>query len=307
MPRPTSRSSRSNPARPSAAARARRRERVAASPISGALLASGVRPSKLRGQNFLTSTAVAARIVDALAPARGDEVIEIGPGLGILSERIAACPVARLVLVELDERLARRLEERFRGDRRVRIINQDFLALDLARVAAHPPVKVIGNLPFNAAAAILRKLCGYSRMTGAMVLMFQREVGERIRARPGHEGYAALSVFTALYFEIVQHFRVAAGSFHPRPKVDAEVLVMRPRGQLPFEPAEETNVLETIRASFAMPRKTIRNSLAGALGIESAQIERALAAAGIDPGARASTLAADDFIRLAHARQIAGN
>ncbi len=306
MPRPTSRSRSSNPANSSAAARARRRERAEPSAIGGALAASGVRPTKSRGQNFLTSPAVAARIVDALAPGRGDEVIEIGPGLGILSERIAAAPVARLVLVELDARLAKRLEERFHGDRRVRIINQDFLALDLARVGLHPPVKVIGNLPFNVAAAILRKLCGYSRMIAAMVLMFQREVGERIRARPGESGYGALSVFTALYFEVAGHFRVAAGSFHPRPKVDAEVLVMRPREVLPFEPAEEANVLETIRASFAMPRKTIRNSLVNALGIDSERIEPALAAADIDPGARAGTLAAADFIRLARAGKFAG-
>jgi 16S rRNA (adenine1518-N6/adenine1519-N6)-dimethyltransferase len=281
------------------AARRAKRDRVA--PIGGALLELGVRPAKSRGQNFLASTAVAARIVDALAPGRGDEVVEIGPGLGILSERIAAMPVARLTLVELDARLARRLEERYRGDRRVRIVNQDFLALDLARLAMSPRIKVIGNLPFNSAAAILRKLCGYSRIVSALVLMFQREVAERIRARPGDRGYAALSVYTALYFEIVDHIRVAAGSFHPRPKVDAEVLVMRPRAQLLLEPTEETRVLETIRASFAMPRKTIRNSLINALATDNTRIERALAASGIDAGARAGALAVEDFIRLARA------
>jgi 16S rRNA (adenine1518-N6/adenine1519-N6)-dimethyltransferase len=288
------------------AARARRARRVEGSPIGGALAGSGVRPAKSRGQNFLTSAAIAARIVDALAPARGDEVIEIGPGLGILSERIAAAAVARLCLVELDSRLARRLEERFRADRRVRIVNQDFLALDLARAAMSPRIKVIGNLPFNAAAAILRKLCGYSRMIDAMVLMFQREVGERIRARPGESGYAALSVYTALYFEIAGHFRVAAGSFHPRPKVDAEVLVIGPRERHAFEPAEEGAVLETIRASFATPRKTIRNSLSNGLGADSTRIGRALLTAGIDPGARAATLGVEDYVRLARAFAVAG-
>ncbi len=271
------------------------------SPVAGVLLRSGVRPSKSRGQNFLTSAAVAERIVEAAAPGRGDEMLEIGPGLGILSGRIAARPVGRLTLVEVDPRLAAGLQERFDGDRRVRVIADDFLALDLAAIAAHPPVKVIGNLPFNAAAAILKRLCDRSRMIERMVLMFQREVGERIRARPGDDGYSALSVFTALYFEIESHFRIAAGSFHPRPGVDAEVLVFRPRARLGFAAAEEGAVLETIRASFSAPRKTIRNALAQALGFGRGPIEDALRRAAIDPGVRAETLQVADFVRLARA------
>lgn len=207
-------------------------------------------------------------------------------------------PHRSLTLVELDPRLAVRLSDRFAGDARNRVINADFLSVDFAQLAAMPPIKVIGNLPFNVAAAILRRLCDNARLISRMVLMFQREVAARIRARPGDDGYSALSVFTALYWDIDLHFAVAAGSFHPRPKVDAEVLGFRPRTESPFVEIDERTVLEVVRASFSAPRKTIRNALSHSLGVEAATIVAALERAAIDPSARAETLAVPDFIRL---------
>ena len=222
-----------------------------------------MRPAKSRGQNFLTSGAVADRIVAAAELSESDPVVEIGPGLGILTEKIAARPLRSLTLVELDPRLAARLQERFadRGSPNVRVINADFLAIDFAALISGPPVKVIGNLPFNVAAAILRRLSDNARMISRMVLMFQREVAARIRAIPGDEAYGALSVFNALYWKIDLHFTVAAGSFHPRPKIDAEVLAFTPRAPQTFAAGDERDVLETVRASFSAPRKTIRNAL----------------------------------------------
>jgi 16S rRNA (adenine1518-N6/adenine1519-N6)-dimethyltransferase len=261
----------------------------------------GVRPSKSRGQNFLTSAGVAGRIVNAAELSETDSIIEIGPGLGILTEKIAARPRRSLTLVELDSRLAVRLQQRFAD---VRVVNADFLAIDFAALLDDSPVKVIGNLPFNVAAAILRKLCDNSRMISRMVLMFQREVALRIRATVGDDGYGALSVFTALYWTIDTHFTVAAGSFHPRPKVDAEVLAFAPLATPSFADVDERDVLETVRASFSAPRKTIRNALSHALGIESAQTVRALQRAAIDPGTRAEKLGVPDFLRLAHSIRI---
>ncbi|MHB8383648.1 MAG: 16S rRNA (adenine(1518)-N(6)/adenine(1519)-N(6))-dimethyltransferase RsmA [Candidatus Binataceae bacterium] len=258
-----------------------------------------MRPSKSRGQNFLVQAGIGNRIVDTAALAPSDQVLEIGPGLGILSERIAAQRIARLTMVEIDPRLAARLAERFAGDRRARVILGDFLETDLAGLFDRGPIKVIGNLPFNAAAAILRRLCGNSRAIDLMVLMFQREVAERIRARPGDGAYSALSVFTQLYFDIESHFRVGAGNFHPRPKVDAEVLVMRPYRTPRFVAADEATLLRTVRAAFSAPRKTLRNALGNSLAIDSAKIGDALRRAAIDPGARAETLSADDLLRLA--------
>ncbi len=273
-----------------------------------ALARAGVRPAKSRGQNFLTSGAVADRIVAAAELSESDQVVEIGPGLGILTEKIAARPLRSLTLVELDSRLAARLRERFAdaGAANVRVINADFLAIDFAALVAapFPPVKVIGNLPFNVAAAILRRLSDNARMISRMVLMFQREVAARIRALPGDEAYGALSVFNALYWKIDLHFSVAAGSFHPRPKIDAEVLAFTSRATPSFVAGDERDVLETVRASFSAPRKTIRNALSHSLGIDSTRIASALERAAIDPATRAEQLGVPDFLRLAHALRI---
>ncbi len=262
-------------------------------------LRTGVRPRRSLGQNFLVQTAVADRIVAAAALERDDAAVEIGPGLGILTERIAAHPIARLHAIELDEGLAAHLAERFAGDRRVSVAHADFLEIDTAAMFAGGRVKVVGNLPFNVASAILRKLCDHKDRIERMVVMFQREVAERIRARPGAPGYSALSVFSALYFDIESHFRVGAGNFHPRPKVDAEVLVMVPSATPAFAPGEEDVVLETVRAAFSAPRKTLRNALSHSLGADPAQIASALVRAGIDPASRAEEHPPPAFVKLA--------
>ena len=270
-----------------------------------ALAIAGVRPTKSRGQNFLTSGAIADRIVRAAELDASDHIIEVGPGLGILTEKIATSSRRSLTLVELDGRLASRLADRFADDSAICVINADFLSFDFASLAAVPPVKVIGNLPFNVAAAILRRLSDNAGLISRMVLMFQREVAARIRAHPGDDGYSALSVYTALYWDIDLHFAVAAGSFHPRPKVDAEVLRFTPRKASLFAVDEERTVLEVVRASFSAPRKQIRNSLTHSLGIDAPTVVRALERAGIDPAARAETLGVPDFIRLARALGLA--
>ena len=278
---------------------------------AGALALAGVRPTRSKGQNFLVQPRVADRIVEAARIASGDDVIEVGPGLGILSERIAGRPMRRLTLIELDERLASQLREHFVADARVVVINRDFLTLaphDFLvpaprdfEISPDAPQRVVANLPFNVAAAILERLCAMRARIARMVLMFQREVAERIRSRPGDHNYGALSVYTAMYWEIEGHFRVSAGSFHPKPKVDAEVLTFAPRLPMPFAPEEESAVLATVRAAFSAPRKTLRNAIGRALARESAALEEAFRRAAIDPAARAATLTVGDFVRLARA------
>lgn len=265
---------------------------------AAALAIAGVRPLKSKGQNFLVQARIADRIVAAAELTPDDDVIEIGPGLGILSERIARGPIRRLALVELDPRLSERLRAHFEHEPRVSIVARDFLKTDFRELYERQPVKIIGNLPFNAAAAILERLCSHQAAIARMVLMFQREVAERIRARTGSSAYGALSVYTALYWDVLSHFRVGAGNFHPRPKVDAEVIVFAPRAPL-FHPGEERTVLSTIRASFSAPRKTIRNALCGGLRLTPDRAESALHSARIDPSARAATLSVTDFVRLA--------
>lgn len=293
-------------ARTAIAGRARRGRSVAPLGVTAELAESGVRPRKSRGQNFLIQPGIADQIVGAAALGAEDEVIEIGPGLGVLSDRIVRTGVRRLWMVELDPDLARRLEHAFAGHPAARVVCGDFLEADLTAIVERPPIKVIGNLPFNAAAAILRRLDAAHDVIARMVLMFQREVAERIRARPGESAYSALSAYTALYWEIGDHFRVAAGNFRPKPRVDAEVLVFAPRALRPCSAGQEAAVISTIRAAFSSPRKTLRNALASALHASPVMIVAALERAAIDPGARPATLALDDFVRLAGALEGAG-
>jgi 16S rRNA (adenine1518-N6/adenine1519-N6)-dimethyltransferase len=268
-----------------------------------ALRDAGVTPTKKRGQNFLAQGAVADRIV-ALADLRpGDEVVEVGPGLGILSERILAAPISMLHLIEVDRELAARLRQRLAGavNLAVNLIEADLLKVDLRRILAHPPIKVVGNLPFNVAAAILRKLGEVRDLISRMVLMFQREVGERLRAGAGDSTYGALSALTALDWEIPRHFRVEAGSFHPRPKVDAEVLCFVPRLASVCPPESRSMVADVIRAGFAIRRKNLRNALSAGLRMRPQCVEAALGLANIAPSERAERLDLEDFIRLAAA------
>ena len=277
----------------------RRARVVVDDPPASALRAAGVTPTKKRGQNFLAQGGVADRIVAMAELRAGDEVVEIGPGLGILSERILAAPISMLHLIEVDRELAARLRQRLAGA--VDLIEADLLKVDLRRLLAHPPVKVIGNLPFNAAAAILRKLGEMREMISRMVLMFQREVGERLRAGAGERAYGAVTVLTALDWDIPRHFRVEAGSFHPRPKVDAEVLCFVPTRESACPPELRSMVTDVVRAGFAIRRKTLRNALSAGLRMRPECIEGALAIAHIAPSERAERLDLKDFVRLAAA------
>ena len=160
-------------------------------PPGRALKTAGVRPSKSRGQNFLVQPSVATRIVNAADIGPADTVVEIGPGLGILTERILCAGPRKLILVELDGRLAAMLGARFGGDNRIKLIHRDFLMIRPEELG-NDRLKIVASLPFSAAAAILRHLCDYRESIVRMILMFQREVGERIRAVPGWRNYGLL-------------------------------------------------------------------------------------------------------------------
>jgi 16S rRNA (adenine1518-N6/adenine1519-N6)-dimethyltransferase len=264
---------------------------------------AGFRPNRSKGQNFLIQRRIAGRIAAMAELGSADDVIEIGPGLGILSEAVMECGIRSLTAIELDTRLAAALEARWRGRPEFRVIVSDFLRL--GALPGDGPVKVVANLPFNIASAILERLCVYRHRIARMVLMFQREVAERIRAQVADKAYGALSLYTALYWHIDDHFRVSAGSFRPRPKVDAEVLVFTPRDPPPFAPDDEQLILRTIRAVFAAPRKTLRNSLASGLGLPPSRAAVFLEQARLSPDARAATLTLEDILHLAKVVKIA--
>jgi 16S rRNA (adenine1518-N6/adenine1519-N6)-dimethyltransferase len=264
------------------------------------------RQSRAWGQNFLVQPAVAEKIVSAAALKPGDEVVEIGPGKGALTECLTRRALSRLLLVEIDPELAELARRRFGAGPRVEVAAADFLQLDLASVLGRPPVKLVGNLPFSSAAAILRRVSARPELITRMVLMFQKEVAARVRARPGDAGYAALSVFCALWWQIIDHFAVGAGNFWPRPRVDAEVLVMEPRPPESWAAGRRALIEGVVSGAFFLRRKLLRNSLAAYYGAAPAAVERALELAELPARGRAQELARADFLRLAAAVERVG-
>ena len=253
----------------------------------------GLRPRRRWGQNFLVDLRVADRIV-AAAEAAGREVLEIGPGLGALSDRLAAQAKA-LVLVEIDRTMSTRLRERFAEQGHVRVVEGDALEIDLAALfPENERAMVVANLPYSVASQILIRLLDERRRFSHLVLMLQREVAERLVARPGTRSYGVLSIWTALYASPTVLFHVSAGAFHPRPKVESTVVRLSLQDEPRVTIRDEEIFRAIVRASFGQRRKTLRNALS------ALPVEGALEYAGIDPRRRGETLDLEEFARLAN-------
>jgi 16S rRNA (adenine1518-N6/adenine1519-N6)-dimethyltransferase len=253
----------------------------------------GVRPTRRLGQSFLVAPAVVRRIVD-VADVRGKTVVEIGPGLGALSDELAAT-ASELVLVEIDRRLSDRLRERYSGAPHVRVVNADALAVDFAALLdGRDGAVAIGNLPYSVGTQILLCLLEARPHFARLVLMLQREVAQRIVASPGTKPYGTLSVWTALRGDARIAFRVSAGAFVPRPKVDSAVVTIALLREPRVAIADPRRFRDVVRGAFGQRRKTLRAALARLAA--ASQIE----AAGIDPGRRGETLSLDEFAAIAN-------
>jgi 16S rRNA (adenine1518-N6/adenine1519-N6)-dimethyltransferase len=248
----------------------------------------------------LTSPEWAGRIVDALGDVSESTVLEIGPGRGILTSLLA--PLARrLIAVEIDRVLAAQLRLKFGMARNVEILEADILAIDfdslfgpkpgLGRPGIElklDPAKVVGNLPYYITSDILLRLFEYSKYFDSIVIMVQREVADRIAAKPGGRDYGLLSATAQLYARVEKLFTLPPGAFSPPPKVHSTVL------RLTIEPRQrELDVagdgfIDFLRASFAQKRKTLWNNLK--TKYEEPRLKRALAEARVKPAARAETL-----------------
>jgi 16S rRNA (adenine1518-N6/adenine1519-N6)-dimethyltransferase len=242
------------------------------------------------GQNFLKDASICRRIVDALRAGPADDVLEIGPGRGALT-RFLAGKTATPTVVELDRALEPGLQEKWGTVPGVAVVQADFLEWPLP-APADGNRRVIGNLPYNAANAILRKLLDWPGWSEAVV-MVQKEVARRIVAGPGSKEYGILSLAVQCKAEAKLLFDAPPGAFSPPPQVTSTVLrltrLARPRV------AREEAFFRVLHAAFGQRRKTLVNSLSHGLDMEKPRVEAALKSRGLDPGARAETLSLEDF------------
>lgn len=258
------------------------------------------------GQNFLVGDHYPQRIVNALAPRPGETIVEIGPGYGALT-RLLADSGARVVAIELDDELIPALRQLMQGYDNFELRAADALSVDYCEIIAPAETaRVAANLPYNAATPILQRLLLYRSCLNEMVLMFQREVAERITAQPGTRQYGYLSVLTQFYCEVEKLFDVPPGTFRPAPKVVSSVLRLRVLKQPAAFVRDEQQFLSVVSALFAQRRKTMLNNLkaaCGSLQTDAQSIVAAIARAGLSPGCRAERLAISEIARLADALQ----
>jgi 16S rRNA (adenine1518-N6/adenine1519-N6)-dimethyltransferase len=248
------------------------------------------------GQHFLHDPAIIQRIVETIAPRAGEALVEIGPGPGTLTgPLLAAC--GRMDAIEIDRDLVAELRARYEGQGLV-LHSGDALKFDWAALAAErgSRLRVVGNLPYNISTPLLFGLLAQSAHIDEMFFMMQREVVERIVAEPDTPGYGRLTVMLAPRVRSESLFDVGPGAFRPPPKVWSSVLAMTVRPDPPAW-ALGPEYAAVVTAAFGQRRKTLRNALATLLPAS------AIEAAGVDPGARAETLDASAFGRLAQQRQ----
>jgi 16S rRNA (adenine1518-N6/adenine1519-N6)-dimethyltransferase len=269
------------------------------------------------GQHFLASDEFSARVVDTLGDVSQSTVLEIGPGRGILTSLLAR-RARRLIAVELDRVLAAQLRLKFGMTRNVEIIEADVLAIDFDSLfgpkpgLSQPgielkpePVKVVGNLPYYITSDILLRLFEFSKYFDSIVIMVQREVADRIAAKPGGRDYGMLSATAQLYARVEKMFTLPPGAFVPPPKVHSAVL------RLTIDPQKEKlgvagdGFIDFLRLSFGQKRKTLWNNLKAKY--EGPELKRALAESKVKPTARAETLSLEESARIYRALRRAEN
>jgi 16S rRNA (adenine1518-N6/adenine1519-N6)-dimethyltransferase len=252
----------------------------------------GLRAEKRLGQNFLEDSTALEKIAHAAEIQDEDSVLEIGPGLGSLT-RYLAVSARQVVAVELDEKLVPPLKAILAPYQNVRLIHGDILKLSPYELIHRPDYLVVANIPYYITSAVIRHLLENEPKPRRIVLTIQKEVAERICAKPGDLSLLALSVQVYGKPEITT--RIPADAFHPTPKVDSAVIRIDiyPSPLIP-EPLLET-FFKLIKAGFSQKRKTLRNSLSSGLHISATEAESLLANADIDPKRRAETLSIEDW------------
>jgi 16S rRNA (adenine1518-N6/adenine1519-N6)-dimethyltransferase len=253
----------------------------------------GLAAKKSWGQCFLHERSVVERIVNEVAPKDDETVVEIGAGLGALTSLLSE-RAKKVLAIERDRDLVKVLKSEL-AQRPVEVIEANALTFDFSQF--DPPVKVVGNLPYNISSPLLFRLIDHRRGVRSATLMFQKELAQRLTAAPGSRLYGAPTVTVEVFASVRTCMQVGRGAFLPAPRVDSTVIQLEMR-QIPLS-AHPKLCQRIVRAAFAARRKMLRKALESTFSREL--VESALNKAGISPRVRAETLAAADFIALADA------
>ena len=253
-----------------------------------------IHPRKRLGQSFLEDRNIIRGIVALVEPAGDETVVEIGAGLGSMTEELAKS-AGRLIAIEVDQRLVGVLRERFAGQDRVEVLQTDVLKYDFSSACPGGRIKVVGNIPYHISSPILFRLLDFRRSISLMILMFQKELADRITAPLGTKDYGIPSVLVARYTRATCELTVPPTCFYPVPDVVSSVLRITVR-QEPNLP-DEALFVKIVRASFAQRRKTLWNNLRH-IGIPEEMVGRMFAGSGIDRTRRAETLSVEEFSLL---------
>ena len=267
----------------------------------------GFKLSKSLGQNFLTDKNIIDRIIEGAGIGPEDLVIEIGPGIGVITSE-AAETAKKVIAVEIDKNLIPILKETLADRDNVEIVNQDILKTDVNRLiddcfrgeGDFSGVKIIGNLPYYITTPIIMKLLEDGVKADSITIMMQKEVADRIKAAPGTKAYGALSVAVQYYCTVEAVVNVPKDVFVPQPKVDSTVLKLKIREEKPVELKDREVFFSCVKAGFGQRRKTLLNSLMGVKNITKEVVRESLEAAGIDPSRRAETLDLEEFANLSN-------
>lgn len=258
---------------------------------------AGHKARKRFGQNFLHDQGVIGRIIRAINPQPGQHLVEIGPGLGALTEELLEACEGRLDAVELDRDLIPVLRTQFfRYADSFTIHEADALKFDFASLKQDErPLRIVGNLPYNISTPLIFHLLSFNGLIQDMHFMLQKEVVDRLAAAPGDSHYGRLGIMAQYYCQVEPLFVVPPGAFSPAPKVDSAIVRLVPHTELPT-PAKDVEMLQTVvRTAFGQRRKTLRNNLKTLIDAER------LEQLGIDPGLRPERLTLEQFVSISDA------
>ena len=250
------------------------------------------------GQNFLINEPYIRKIVDAARIGNEDTIIEIGPGRGALTRHLGTM-AKRVIAIELDADLIPELETRLKEFENFEIINEDVLKIDFSDLVIESRAKVVANLPYYISTAVLQHLIEQRESISEMVLMFQREVVDRIVAKPGNSERGYLTVIAEAFLDIEKLFDVPPSAFKPAPKVWSSVVRATPKRSVSIEPGREIAFDKLVSAAFRQKRKTLLNNLKTApTDLRIRDASAVIADAGIDPSRRAESLWLEEWQRL---------